>query len=299
MPDGPTTTVSATLAEDVVDAVTALVDEAAAVDGFSSLNEAAILALRHQRDGVGHTLVHDGDNLIGYAQLDGTPTGATGRESVGQLVVHPAHRRRGLGTELLARLVDDSPSRLHIWAMGNTAAARALAGRSGFVSVRELLIMTRPLAEPIPFAPLADGIAVRSFDVGQDEDQWVAVNARAFAEHAEQGQLTRGDLLDRMAEPWFDPAGFLLADRGGTVVGFHWTKQHPDLLGEVYVLGVDPEAGGQGLGKALLSRGLDHLRSVGNTAVQLYVEADHTAAVGLYQRYGFTVTSRDVMYAQP
>jgi mycothiol synthase len=83
------------------------------------------------------------------------------------------------------------------------------------------------------------------------------------------------------------------------MVGFHWTKQHPDLLGEVYVLGVDPGSGGHGLGKALLGQGLSHLRDRGNTSVQLYVEADHGRAVALYAGYGFTVASRDVMYAQP
>ena len=69
-----------------------------------------------------------------------------------------------------------------------------------------------------------------------------------------------------MAEDWFDPAGFFVAvDATTAVVGFHWTKQHADRLGEVYVLGVAPDAAGRGLGKALLLTGLRHLRDVGNT----------------------------------
>jgi mycothiol synthase len=102
-----------------------------------------------------------------------------------------------------------------------------------------------------------------------------------------------------MAEPWFDPAGFFLAERAGTLVGFHWTKQHAGTLGEVYVLGVDPGAGGRGLGGALLDVGLQHLRAVGDTEVELYVEGDHAHAVGLYTGRGFSTASRDVMYAQP
>ena len=64
------------------------------------------------------------------------------------------------------------------------------------------------------------------------------------------------------------------------------------------MLGISPAAGGQGLGKALLLTGLEHLRRQGNTVVQLYVEADNPDAVGLYSHYGFTTVSRDVMYAQ-
>ena len=99
-----------------------------------------------------------------------------------------------------------------------------------------------------------------------------------------------------MSESWFDPAGFFVAISAGRRVVFHWTKQHEDQLGEVYVLGVDPVAVGQGLGKAFLTTGLRHLKRRGNTRVQLYVEADHGVAIALYSAYGFRVASRDVMY---
>ena len=68
-------------------------------------------------------------------------------------------------------------------------------------------------------------------------------------------------------------------------------------MGEVYVLGVDPLAGGQGLGKALLAIGLRHLKRRETPVSRLYVEADHGAAIALYSAYGFRVASRDVMYA--
>ena len=87
------------------------------------------------------------------------------------------------------------------------------------------------------------------------------------------------------------------------MLGFHWTKQHDALgeagLGEVYVLGVDPDAQGRGLAKALLLTGLAHLRDAGDEVVELYVEADQPGPVGLYRAYGFTDASRDVMYAGP
>lgn len=294
-------TALSTLSGAEVASVDTFVAQAGRSDGFLALNEAALLHLRHDRPNVRHVLATIGGRLVGYAQLneEAEPGQERPTSSVGQLVVRPGSRCVGVGSALLTELLAITQGPLQIWALGNTEAARRLAVGHGLVVARELLIMTRSLADAVPMAALPPDTSVRTFVVGQDEEAWLRLNARAFACHPEQGSLTRTDLDERMAEPWFDAQGFLLAEQAAGLVGFHWTKQHPDLLGEVYVLGVDPEAGGRGLGKALLVRGLEHLRSRKNRTVELYVEADHVGAVGLYLAYGFTVSSRDVMYAQP
>jgi mycothiol synthase len=128
------------------------------------------------------------------------------------------------------------------------------------------------------------------------------VNARAFATHPEQGRWTRADLELREAESWFDPAGFFLAWRDGRLLGSHWTKVHPageagvQPIGELYVLGIDPDAQGMRLGRALTDLGLAHLRARGLSHVLLYVEEDNTAAVALYERSGFTRYTVDVSW---
>ena len=71
--------------------------------------------------------------------------------------------------------------------------------------------------------------------------------------------MDAANLAERMAEPWFDPAGLLVADAGDGLLAFHWTKQHSAELGEVYVVAVDPAAQGRGLGKAVTAAGLAHL----------------------------------------
>ena len=288
-----TVAVAPKLSEDEINGVLQLMADAEAVDHMKALNEAAVLRLRRRHPTTQHLLVSEGEDLLGYAQLE------SGTEwSAGQLVVSPDHRRRGIGSLLLQRLIMESSSPLRVWAMGDTPAARALAATAGMVPRRELLIMERQLDDEVPEPVMPPGVQIRTFVPGQDEQEWLRVNAAAFADHPEQALIDSDDLADRMAESWFDPTGFFVATINDTMVGFHWTKQHQDQLGEVYVLGIAPSAAGGGLGKALLLTGLRSLQERGSTRVELYVEADNRAAIELYLSYGFATVSRDVMYAQ-
>jgi mycothiol synthase len=148
-------------------------------------------------------------------------------------------------------------------------------------------------------------VTVRTFRPGSDDSSWLALNARAFADHPEQGRWTMEDLHQRMAEQWFDPAGFFLAQRGAPsrLVGFHWTKvdlhdggDDPPAIGEVYVVGVDPDEQGSGLGRALTIIGLEHLQALGLAEAMLYVDDDNGSAMRLYERLGFVRWSADVMF---
>jgi mycothiol synthase len=226
-------------------------------------------------------------------------------------VVHPASRGRGLGRALARAAVDQTrpaaepgragPGTLRIWAHGDLPAAARLAEAAGFRRVRALWMMRRSLAGPLDEPRFPTGVTVRPFVPGKDEQQWLAVNARAFASHPEQGAWTMDDLLRREREPWFDPAGFFLAERDAKLAGFHWTKVHPPGVsragtGEVYVVGVDPSGQGTGLGRALTLAGLWHLRKRGVPDVMLYVDEDNQSAVRLYESLGFAHAGTDVMY---
>ena len=272
-----------------VEDVLALAAAAEQADGVYPLSEDVVLQVRH--GGGVHLLAPGADgSLAGYAHLGG--------ES-GELVVHPAARRRGHGTALL-RAAGEGP--LSFWAHGDEPGARAFAEGNGFERVRVLWQMRRALTDPLPPEVFPEGVSVRGFRPGHDEKAWLGVNSRAFAHHPEQGRWTEHDLAMREAEPWFDPAGFLLAvDIADTVLGFHWTKVHPaagdqPAIGEIYVLGVDPGGHRKGLGSALSIAGLRHLHEQGLTAALLYVDESNTAAVALYRRLGFEVFSADVAY---
>ena len=242
--------------------------------------------------------------LAGAAVLTAS---AGGTDGVLELVVHPNYRNKGVGSALAEAVRQDTDRKIKAWSHGNHEAAVKLASRFGYRPVRELWRMRLShdtLADELPAAALPDGVLIRPFVPGQDEDAWLAANAAAFAHHPEQGSMTRADLQARMAEDWFDPAGFLLAVResDGELLGFHWTKVHPrsgshPAIGEVYVVGVSPKAQGTGLGKALTLAGIHHLHDSGLDAVMLYVDADNTPAVALYRKLGFVRWDVDVMYA--
>jgi mycothiol synthase len=237
-----------------------------------------------------HLVARDGTDTVGYAHVD-VRGDAFGNQIV-ELFVRPDRRRRGIGTALVDEvLAIDSPLRL--WSHRDHPGAARIAERKGLARVRELLQMRLDNSVELP-APTRE---FRTFVPGRDEQAMVDVNKAAFAWHPEQGMLTVADVVATEKEDWFDPGGFFLAeDDDEKVVGFHWTKVHPDGTGEVYVVGIHPDAQGGGLGRALTLQGLHHLRERGVPEIILYVESDNEPAVAVYSRLGFTLAHTNVAY---
>ena len=293
-----------------------LIARAKAVDGQPPFSDQALVDLRA---GI-RTLVHLGD------------ASAIVGEGGAEFVVDPDARGRGQGTAMLERLLADAgDDDLLVWAHGDHPGARALAASHGLEPIRELLQLRRQVPElpsapepvegprshgPGPSTSSGTGNAssgtgnsssgtVRPFRVGVDEDEWVALNARAFAHHPEQGSVTRADLEQLEREPWFDADDFLVlrdvighreTDPDDTpMIGYCWLKVE-DGIGEFYVVGVDPARQGGGAGRALMSAGFARLAARGIHTAALYVDADNTAAVGLYRSLGFKTYSIDIQY---
>lgn len=312
--------------------VTALVEAAEDSDGNPPLSDQTWVELRTTDDPervhtvlawLDHQAGRDGE-LAGAAVVISPAAGEHQGAATLELVVHPHCRGRGVGTALAQAALDrvgEAP--LQAWAHGNHSAASRLAERFGAEAGRELYRLrlthrtdtsaeassgdTGDTAPRVWDETVPDGVRIRAFEPGTDDAAWVRANAAAFADHPEQGSMTQEDLRARQEEPWFDPAGFLVAeDTTGaepTMLGFHWTKIHPTQeehapLGEVYVVGVVPQAQGRGLGRLLTVAGIRHLQRQGVDAVMLYVDSDNTPAVNLYRALGFTRWDTDVMYVR-
>jgi mycothiol synthase len=290
-----------------VSRVLELAEAAAAADSVAPLSEHALLHLRYDAagpgpdPGLGVDLVLTLDEEIaGYAYLD--PPGEQDEDVSGELVIHPQYRRQGLGLALVRELIARADGHVvQLWAHGDLPAAAALARAAGFERVRALWQMRRSLRDPLDQPAFPDRSTLRTFRPGRDEQEWLSLNARAFAQHPEQGAWRPRDLELREQESWFDPAGFFIAERDGAMTGFHWTKIPADEgedIGEVYVVGVDPGEQGTGLGRALTLAGLLHMRERGLAEAMLYVDEDNVPAIRLYEALGFRRWSTDAMYRQ-
>ncbi|MCL2514383.1 MAG: mycothiol synthase [Microbacteriaceae bacterium] len=254
-------------------------DEQAALD--VAAGRRTLFAVRTTPDGA-----DAGSAVLGLGALD--------------LFIHQELRARGLGAAATAQLLEragDGP--LTAWSHVDHPAARTLADRFGFAAARRLLQMR--LAE-LPEAAPEPAPGFEAFRPGADDAEWLALNARVFAWHPEQGGVTQRDLDERMSEPWFRADDFLVArDGAGRMRGFCWLKVDEGSetgTGEIYVIGVAPEASGHGLGRALTIAGLGRLRDRGCTSAELYTEADNAAAVRLYRALGFAETAAHVQYAR-
>ncbi len=288
---------------------------AADADGHESLGSAIWRDLETGgQPGSAGAFATDDDHLVGYAHVAPSDSFSPRHWAAG-IVVDPAHRDRAVTTDLLEGIAGhvarhgagSDAGEIVLWILDPTDTDDTAASAAGFEQSRDLLQMrvALPLDE---VARWPDGISVRRFLPGTDETDWLRVNNRAFGNHPEQGGWIAATLGRRMSEPWFDPDGFLLAWADGSVAGrpaglagFNWTKIHPpgseDVgLGEIFVIGIDPEHQGTGLGRALALAGLESLAARGVRTGLLYVDGANRPAVGLYEALGFTVHRRDRAY---
>lgn len=291
-------------------AVRALIDHATSHDGHAPVGEHKFLRLRHGHvEDLTGLLAYEDQRLLGYAHTALYSDLSQGKRFACELVVDPHHRRNGIGTMLLERVIQLSQEhgvqRVDCWAYGDRPGSQELARHFDFLPSRTLLQLRHPNNREWLPPPPPPGVHLRPFRTGQDEAAWLTLNNLAFAEHPENGAWTMGDLIEREAQGWFDPNGFILAELDGKLVGSIWTKVHrpaaddpTKTLGEIYVVGVHPAYRALKLGRVLTVEGLRHLAAQGVDELILYVDATNAPAITLYRSLDFHEHHHDICYTR-
>jgi mycothiol synthase len=273
-------------------ALDALFDLAAECDGHRPIGEHKYLDLV-QPDPSGT------DGIVG--EVDGSPVAyvaighmAETNTCAMELALHPLHRDpatiHGIIGAGLERVRGVCGSRVRIWAFQPHIAA--ILEEMAFEEERELRQLRRPLPHPERLN-IQPEVHVEGFVEGRDEATWLAVNNAAFAGHPENGFWTMETLENRKRQPWFDADGVRMAWIGDELAGFCWTKRHDSDLGEIYIIGVNPDHQRHGLGRTLMLEGMRSMSDRGMSTVMLYVDADNRPALALYDELGFRLDHVD------
>jgi len=288
------------------ESVLALIKAAHDFDGTPAIREHVLLHLRHGGDrSDSHLLIEENKEVIAYAHLDTTDLVAG--PSV-EAVVHPSHRGNGLGSLILKESIKICGDKTRIWSHGDLPAAKAIAASLKLERFWSNVLMSKPLGE---IQPVTSKYPIRTFIPGLDNRAFLALNNNVFANYPDQGGWSEADLKVRVNESWFDDKGFFVAEDMGELIGFCWTKIHGahthshsssdddhghEALGEIYVLAVNPDYKGKGVGRDLTITGLNYLKYQGLNNVMLYVGVENKSAFNLYKSLGFNEFGSDVMY---
>ena len=275
------------------DDVDRLLHDAWRADGTRPMSDHLWLDLREGgRKGFAGVIARDSghSHVVGYCQV----SRGNGSWAI-DLVVHPHHRydMNEIGPRLLdeavAVVAAEGGGHVHWWVFEANNAHTELAKSAGFTPGRHLLQMRRALPLEPEHSETADGLVLVPFVPGADEEEWLALNNAAFADHPEQGGWTPDTIRSRENEQWFDPSMFLVHRSDGRMDGFCWMKLHHDehVTGEIYVIGVHPATVSRGLGRRLAVAGINRAAAAGATEAMLYVDSDNARAVAMYRSLGF------------
>jgi mycothiol synthase len=256
----------------------------------------------------------DGE-VVGYGWTFWVDTTDGARSYVTRGHVHPAWRRRGVGTTILerneARLRGlsaahdtDRPRVMGTFADARRIGAVALVVANGYEPERFFFNMVRPTLEAIDVPPMPEGLELRPVTDPVGYRRLFDADAEAFLDHWGGFDASDETFAEWMGDPDFDPSLFVIAWDGDEIAGAvlnaidanenELLQRRRGLLDSVFVRRAWRR---RGLAAALVARSLVLLRERGMTSAWLGVDADNpNGALGVYERAGFAVHSRATAY---
>jgi mycothiol synthase len=235
-------------------------------------------------------VVLDGERIVAYAGFV--------RPDYADVYVHPEHRNRGIGSELLAwteqhaleQLEPGAELRLGQVVTANRSGAQILLERAGYEPVRTYWRMEMLLDGSPPPPAWPEGVRVRTFDLERDARAVHALVEDAFADNERHDAQTfeewQAFMIDREA---FEPGLWFVAEADRKVAG---VVLCPDYQTEGWVrqLAVARSWRRRGLGTALLRQAMTEFHRRGRDRIGLVVDSwNRTGAKELYERAGMSV----------
>jgi ribosomal protein S18 acetylase RimI-like enzyme len=243
---------------------------------------AALKAAVDQHDGIDQPVHDDGIELLHHAgdHLVGAATLQLGYPIEACILVHPGHRRRGIGRRLLDRCRAECRARgqgLLLTVEERSASGREFARAVG--ATLQTCEYRMELMEPPPEPTWVPGLALREIGVA-DAATFGRVRTAAFGDPFEPETVVRTVAAIRAGRH-----RHLLAELDGEPVATIRTS----LTEPCYVtgFGVLPSHQRRGLGRQILARVVRDLAAEGRDPIRLEVATDNPRALDLYRRSGF------------
>jgi mycothiol synthase len=239
----------------------------------------------------GRTIESPDGLVVAFASL--YPSKDPAEPADGTLTVHPGHRGRGLGRELVewleGRALATGARALRMETPAANVGRSAMLSRLGYEHVRTFWTMQRDLAPDEPFPQPPPGIRIRTFQPG-DEAAAHATITEAFREHFGHTPETLEEWVESHVRlPGFDPMQFFLAVEGDEVVALLYQITRGEVA---YVASLGTRQGwrGRGIAKTLLRHSFADLARRGLKEVTLSVDSSNaTGATRLYEGVGMKV----------
>jgi ribosomal protein S18 acetylase RimI-like enzyme len=255
-----------------------------------------------------------GQPAVGY--LNATDRGTTLARKPGvchlNLVVHPEHRRRGLGTALYQRALAFAAERgchsLLTWILESEAAV-AFLRRHGFEELqrRQTAHLDLDRFDPAAFAPLVQRVERQGVRLlwSADLPDAPATRRRLFDLLVATDTLSPGASFEAWSATLdgTDPAqeGFLLAEADGAWIAYTQVGPRDRARGVARTLHAAtlPAFRDRGIGTAVKLRSLELLRAMGYRHVTTSNRVENAAMLAINRKLGYVPDRAELTYAKP
>jgi mycothiol synthase len=261
-------------------------------------------------------LVEIGDRLVALGGVERAVRDGIATYNVSGWV-HPEHRRRGLGSSLLAwnlrraaERATSEPPGMPVAAQGfaddREAGHLALLARAGFEPARHFFLMHRARLDDVPVSPLPDGIELRPVTPDQHRTIFDA-ESEAFLDHWGSHPWGEDQYRTMFAKSELDTSLWVVAWDGdqiaGVVENWVWPEENRKLgvrRGWLERISVRRPWRRRGLARAITAASLVRLREAGQEDAMLGVDSENAnVALGLYEGLGFVIHRRMAAYRRP